>query len=161
MYPSSAKNDEPHNQHSTSSFVKSIYLAKNGFKQDYKWVGLGICFNAFLQIKKKRNLTLTSSSRFLQRYSCLDMLSNIGAFLKRKRCHYFQNGCRGFVYRASTMSRLTQSSVASWSSNRHLALGSGDPGFVSWLCHVDVESLGKALYMHFYTPLMCKTSTRL
>ena len=44
-------------------------------------------------------------------------------------------------------------------SGRHLALGSGGPGFESWLCQVDVESLGKALYMHFLTPLMCKKST--
>ena len=45
--------------------------------------------------------------------------------------------------------------VASWSSGRHLVLGSGGPGFKSWLCQFDVESLGKALYMHFLTPLMC------
>ena len=51
--------------------------------------------------------------------------------------------------------------VASWSSGRHLALGSGGPGFESWLCQVDVESLGKALSIHFLTPLMCKTSTPL
>ena len=51
--------------------------------------------------------------------------------------------------------------VASWSSGRHLTLGSGGPGFESWLCQVDVESLGKALYMHFLTLLMCKTSNRL
>ena len=51
--------------------------------------------------------------------------------------------------------------LALWSSGRHLALGSGGPGFESWLCQVDVESLGKAIYMHFPTPLMCKTSTRL
>ena len=51
--------------------------------------------------------------------------------------------------------------VALWSSGRHLASGSEDPGFESWLCQVDVESLGKALYMNFLTPLMCKTSTRL
>ena len=48
-----------------------------------------------------------------------------------------------------------------WSSGRHLASGSGGPRFESWLCQVDVESLGKTLYMHFLTPLMCKTSTRL
>ena len=51
--------------------------------------------------------------------------------------------------------------VALWSSGRHLALGSGGLGFEYWLCQVDVESLGKALYVHFPTPLMCKTSTRL
>ena len=51
--------------------------------------------------------------------------------------------------------------VALWSSGRHLASRSGNPGFESWLCQVDVESLGKALYMHFLTPLMCKKSTRL
>ena len=28
--------------------------------------------------------------------------------------------------------------------------------FESWLCQVEVESVGKALYMHFLTPLMCK-----
>ena len=51
--------------------------------------------------------------------------------------------------------------VVLWSSGRHLASGSGGPGFESWLCQVDVESLGKALYMHFLTPLFCKKSTRL
>ena len=51
--------------------------------------------------------------------------------------------------------------MALWSNGRHLALGSGDPEFESWLCQVDVKSLGKALYMHFLTPLMCKTSIRL
>ena len=51
--------------------------------------------------------------------------------------------------------------VASWSNGRHLDLGSGGSGFKSWLCQVDVESLGKALYMHFLTPLMCITSTQL
>ena len=51
--------------------------------------------------------------------------------------------------------------VAMWSSGRHLALESGGPGFESWLCQVDVESLEKALYKHFFTPLTCKTSTRL
>ena len=50
--------------------------------------------------------------------------------------------------------------LASWSSGRHMALGSGGPGFESWLCQVDVESLRKALYRYFLTPLMCKTSTR-
>ena len=51
-----------------------------------------------------------------------------------------------------TMLFLFINVVALWSSGRHLASGSGGPGF---------ESLGKALYMHFLTPLMCKTSTRL
>ena len=37
-----------------------------------------------------------------------------------------------------------------------MALGSEGLGFKSWLCQVDVESLGKALYMHFLTPLMSK-----
>ena len=36
--------------------------------------------------------------------------------------------------------------VASWSSGRHLALGSGDPGIQFWL------SLGKALSMYFPHP---------
>ena len=34
------------------------------------------------------------------------------------------------------------------------------PGLRSWLCQVDAECLRKALYMHFLTLLMCKTSTR-
>ena len=51
--------------------------------------------------------------------------------------------------------------VALWSSGRHLASGSEGLGFESWLCQVDVESLGKALYMHFLTSLMCKTNARL
>ena len=51
--------------------------------------------------------------------------------------------------------------VALWSSGRHLASGSRGPGFESWLCQVVVESLGKALHMHFLTSLMCKKSTRL
>ena len=55
-----------------------------------------------------------------------------------------------------TLTVYTVHNVASWSSGRHLALGSGDPGFKSCLCQVDVESLGKALYMHFLTRLMCK-----
>ena len=42
--------------------------------------------------------------------------------------------------------------VALWSSGRHLASGSEGPRFESWLCQVDVESLGKALYMHFPHP---------
>ena len=33
-----------------------------------------------------------------------------------------------------------------------VASGSEGPGFESWLCQVDVESLGKALYMHFPHP---------
>ena len=53
------------------------------------------------------------------------------------------------------------SHVASWSSGRHLASGLGGLTFKSWLCKVDTESLGKVLYMHFVTPLMCKTSTQL
>ena len=36
-----------------------------------------------------------------------------------------------------------------WSSGRHLASGSEGLGFESWFCQVDVESLGKALYMDF------------
>ena len=44
------------------------------------------------------------------------------------------------------------------SSGRHLASGSERPGFEYWLCQVDVASLGKALFMHFLTPLMCKKS---
>ena len=43
-------------------------------------------------------------------------------------------------------------SVALWSSRRHLASGSEGPGFESWLCQVDVEFLGKALYMNFPHP---------
>ena len=35
------------------------------------------------------------------------------------------------------------------------------PGSSPALCQVDVEPLWKAFYMHFLTPLMCKTSTRL
>ena len=42
--------------------------------------------------------------------------------------------------------------VALWSSGRHLASGSEGPGFESWLCQVDVKSLGKALYMDFPHP---------
>ena len=51
--------------------------------------------------------------------------------------------------------------VMSWSSCRHSALGSKDPEFESWLNQVNVESLGKALYMHFPTALRCNMSTRL
>ena len=51
--------------------------------------------------------------------------------------------------------------VASWSCGRHLASGSEGPRFESWLWQVDFVSLGKALYMHILTPLMCKTITRL
>ena len=51
--------------------------------------------------------------------------------------------------------------VASWSRGKHLTLGSGGPGFESWMCQLDVESLGKALYMHFLTPFMCKMNTGL
>ena len=47
---------------------------------------------------------------------------------------------------------VSTESVALWSSGRHLASGSEGPGFESWLCQVDVESLGKALYMHFPHP---------
>ena len=39
--------------------------------------------------------------------------------------------------------------VALRSSGRHLASGAGGSGFESWFCQVDVESLGKVLYMHF------------
>ena len=46
--------------------------------------------------------------------------------------------------------------VALWSSGRHLASGSEGPGFESWLCQVDVEFLGKALYMHFPHPTHVK-----
>ena len=51
--------------------------------------------------------------------------------------------------------------VVLWSSGRHLALGSKGPGFETCLCQADVEPLGKALYMHSFTPPMCKTSNRL
>ena len=55
--------------------------------------------------------------------------------------------------------------VELWSSGRHLASGSEGPGFESCLCQVDVESLGKALYMHFLNPPppppMCKKRTRI
>ena len=44
-----------------------------------------------------------------------------------------------------------QSRMALWSSGRHLASGSV-LSFESWLCKVNVESLGKALYMHFPHP---------
>ena len=60
-----------------------------------------------------------------------------------------------------SISKIIQCIVASWSSGRHLALGSRGPGFESWLCQVDVESLGKAFSLHFLTPFMCKMSTRL
>ena len=56
---------------------------------------------------------------------------------------------------------VRQEFMVLWSGGRHLASGSGCPGFESWLCQVDFESLGKALYMHFLTPLMCKKSTQL
>ena len=39
--------------------------------------------------------------------------------------------------------------------------GSGGPSFESRLCQVDVEFFGKALYMHFLTPHMCKTKPQL
>ena len=42
--------------------------------------------------------------------------------------------------------------VALWPSGRHLVSGSEGPGFESWLCQVDVESLGKALNMNFSHP---------
>ena len=45
--------------------------------------------------------------------------------------------------------------VALWSSGRHLVSGSEGPGFKSWLCQVDVESLGKTLYMHLKRQLLC------
>ena len=51
--------------------------------------------------------------------------------------------------------------VASCSSRGHSALGSEGPEFESWFHQVDVESLGKALYMHSLTALRCKMSTRL
>ena len=54
------------------------------------------------------------------------------------------------------MSCASSVSLASWSSGSNLALGSGGPGFKSWLCQVQDESLGKALNMYFFTPLMCK-----
>ena len=47
---------------------------------------------------------------------------------------------------------LRVSCVVLWSSGRHLALGSWGPGFESWLYQVDVESFGKALFMHFPHP---------
>ena len=42
--------------------------------------------------------------------------------------------------------------VAWCSSGRHLTSGSGGGGFESWLCQVDVESLGKALLHAFPHP---------
>ena len=36
--------------------------------------------------------------------------------------------------------------------NTVLVLGSGGPGFESWLCQVDVESMGKTLCMQFSSP---------
>ena len=39
--------------------------------------------------------------------------------------------------------------MASGSSGRHFASGSGDPGFESWLFQVVIETLRKAIYMHF------------
>ena len=49
--------------------------------------------------------------------------------------------------------------VASRSSGRHPAPGSGDSGFKFWLYRIDVESLGKSLYVYFLTPLICRKST--
>ena len=42
--------------------------------------------------------------------------------------------------------------LSRWYGGRHLASGSEGPGFESWLSQVDVESLGKALYMNFPHP---------
>ena len=66
---------------------------------------------------------------------------------------------QNFITQRST---YTDRIGALWSSGRHLASGSEgfESWFESWLCQDDVEYLGKALYMHFLTPLMCKTSTR-
>ena len=50
--------------------------------------------------------------------------------------------------------------VASKSSGRHSTSRSGEVGFESWLCRVDPESLGKALYMPLLSPLMCKRLKR-
>ena len=85
-------------------------------------------------------LVLTSKSN-------QDFLIHSGAGFETKKC-----GMSRFHYKEPLI-------VALWSSVRHLASGSGGPGFESWLCQVDIESLGKALYMHFLTPLMCKKST--
>ena len=41
------------------------------------------------------------------------------------------------------------------------ALGSGGPGFESWLCQVDLGSMEKTIYMHFLFPLICKIRTQL
>ena len=42
--------------------------------------------------------------------------------------------------------------VVLWSSDRRLTSGLEGPRFEYWLCQVDVEPLGKALYMHFPHP---------
>ena len=51
--------------------------------------------------------------------------------------------------------------VSSWSSGRHSALGSEGPEFESLFHQVDVESMEKALYMHFLPKLWCKMGTQL
>ena len=45
--------------------------------------------------------------------------------------------------------------IVLWSSGRPFVLGSESPVFESWLCHVDTDTLEKALDMLFLTPLMC------
>ena len=44
--------------------------------------------------------------------------------------------------------------VALWSSGKHLASGSGGPGFESWLCQVNVESLER-LFTCIFSPHSC------
>ena len=39
--------------------------------------------------------------------------------------------------------------------------GSGGPGFESWLCRVDIRSLGETLNKHFLIPILCKKIIRL
>ena len=50
----------------------------------------------------------------------------------------------------------TYERITSRYSSCHSALGSEDARFESWRCQVDIESLGKALYMHFLTHLILK-----
>ena len=51
--------------------------------------------------------------------------------------------------------------IASKYNGRHLVLGSGDHGFKSWLLRMDVESLGKTIYMDVLISLLCRMSNQL
>ena len=47
-------------------------------------------------------------------------------------------------------------------SGRHLAFRSGGPGFEFWLCRVEGESLGKALYTYcHHARVMCHLKSSL